>query len=98
MYKIQVPIVDSDMVRYGGRERVVAELRRMGAERVFLATGLYFTVPEERKTVMENLKINADYFKARGFEVAPRRLLTVPCQVPPIFREDWATKVLSPSA
>lgn len=69
MYKIQVPVVDSDMVRYGGRERVVAELRRMGAERVFLATGLYFTVPEERKTVMENLKINADYFKARGFEV-----------------------------
>lgn len=69
MYKITVPIIDNDMERYGGREKIVRELRRMRAERVFIATGLYFTNPEHRKTVMENLKYNVEYFKERGFEV-----------------------------
>ena len=69
MYKISVPIIDNEMTRYGGRDKVLGELRRIGAKRVFIATGFYFTDPEDRRTVMKNLKENADYFRKAGYEI-----------------------------
>ena len=68
MYKISVPIMNSNVKR-GGRERVLQELRRFDAERVFLALDRYEYDPEKRKAVMKELADNCRFFKEQGFEV-----------------------------
>lgn len=42
MYKISVPVI-SDNVDLFGRERILKELKRLGATRVFLAISQYTT-------------------------------------------------------
>ena len=39
MYKISVPIMLSTLKRSGGHEMVLGDLKKLGAERVFLALG-----------------------------------------------------------
>ena len=69
MYKISVPMICTNIKRAGGCERLEAELRKIGAQRIFLALGLLKTDPVERKKDMDTLAENCKYFKERGFEV-----------------------------
>ena len=39
MYKISIPIMLSTINRSGGHDRVLCDLKKLGAERVFLALG-----------------------------------------------------------
>lgn len=68
MYKISVPVMNSNFKR-AGRERTVKELRRFNAERVFLGFGYYKADKAERQLAMEELKDNVGYLKQNGFEV-----------------------------
>ncbi len=68
MYKISVPIMNSNVKR-SGRERTLLELKRFNAERVFLALDCYTVDPDERRKVMEDLRDNCRFFKEQGFEV-----------------------------
>ncbi len=68
MYKISVPVMNSHILR-GGRERLLEELRRLDAERVFLALDCYETDPAKRQEVMDTIRENCRYFKEQGFEV-----------------------------
>ena len=68
MYKISIPIMNENVQR-AGRERILAEVRRMNAERIFLALDTYETDPAKRVTVMETLTDNCRFFKQQGFEV-----------------------------
>ena len=68
MYKISVPIMNCNVKR-SNRERLLEEIKRFGAERIFLALDTYETDPEKRAFVMEELSDNCKFFKAEGFEV-----------------------------
>ncbi|MBQ8893746.1 MAG: hypothetical protein IJ043_04980 [Clostridia bacterium] len=68
MYKISIPIMNSNITRQG-RERTLEELKRFDAERIFLALDCYETEPDARRKSMEELAENCRYFKAHGFEV-----------------------------
>ena len=68
MYKISVPIIN-DIVDRCGRERLTEELRRLDADRVFLALSFYETDPEKKEQVLKQLRNNIRYFKDQGFEV-----------------------------
>lgn len=50
-YKITVPVICCDMERQGGREKIVSELKRLGASRVLLACDRYQCKPEKRSRV-----------------------------------------------
>ena len=67
MYKISVPIMNSHVTR-AGREKLAEMLKKIGAQRVFLALDSYVFDGEERRGVLETLRDNSDYFKAQGFE------------------------------
>lgn len=68
MYKISVPVMNSNFKR-SGREKTVEELKKSDAERVFLALDTYETDELKRKAVMAELKDNCAYLKSCGFEV-----------------------------
>ena len=68
MYKISVPIMNCNVKRIN-RERLLEEIKRFGAERIFLVLDTYETAPEKRAFVMEELSDNCKFFKAEGFEV-----------------------------
>lgn len=68
MYKISVPVMN-DNVTKDTRENVLAELRRFGAERVFLALNTYEMDPERRKSVFKLLAENCRFFQENGVEV-----------------------------
>lgn len=69
MYKISVPVINNRVEREsGGRELVLSELRRIGAERVFLAIGTHILNEEKRKKEFEILKENCEFFKSHGLE------------------------------
>lgn len=67
-YKISVPIINENVWRQG-KEAILEQLRRLDAERVFLALGCYKPDPEDQKKVFADLKENCAYFHAQGFEV-----------------------------
>lgn len=69
MYKISVPIMNSNFKR-AGREKAVKQLKELQAERVFLALDRYETDAVKRKQAMSELKENCAYLKAQGYEVA----------------------------
>ncbi len=70
MYKISVPIINSRVMHQsGGREKVLAEIKRLGAKRVFLALGRHKIEEVRRKKEFEALKENCAFFKEHGFEV-----------------------------
>ena len=68
MYKISVPVMNAHAIR-SGRERLVEELHRLDAERVFLAMDTYELDPQKQKENFETLRENVQYFKKQGFEV-----------------------------
>ena len=63
MYKISVPIMNSHVMR-AGREKLAEMLKKIGAQRVFLALDSYVVDEDERRSVLETLRGNSDYFKA----------------------------------
>ena len=68
MYKISVPISNSNLQR-NGREKTLEELRRFDAERVFLSLGCYELDAVKRQKAFTDLTENCRYFKENGFEV-----------------------------
>ena len=66
-YKISVPVMLS-LFQGDYREKAISELKRIGAERVFLAIGFYRTNQEKRKVLFEKLKDAISYLKEQGFE------------------------------
>ena len=68
MYKVSVPVMNANVIR-NDRERLLKELKRFDAKRVFLAIETYEIDYDKRKKAMEELKQNCDFFKAHGFEV-----------------------------
>ncbi len=68
MYKISVPITNSNIKR-AGREKLLSQLKRMNAERVFLALANYELDPDTQKSIFAELADNCAFFKSHGFEV-----------------------------
>ena len=68
MYKISVPIMNKSIKRIG-RERLLEELHRFDAKRVFIAIGCYESDLQKRKAIFEELKDNCRFFKEHDFEV-----------------------------
>ncbi|MBP0990839.1 MAG: hypothetical protein J5874_06665 [Oscillospiraceae bacterium] len=68
MYKISVPIMNCNVKR-SNRERLLRELKRFNAERVFLALDTYETDEKTRENVLKDIKDNCEFFKDNGFEV-----------------------------
>ena len=68
MYKISVPVMNCNVKR-SGRDLLLKELKRLNAERVFLALDTYETNAQRRKTTLLELKDNCDFLKKNGFEV-----------------------------
>ena len=68
MYKISVPIMNCNVKR-SNRDNLLAEIKRFGAERIFLALDTYELDPEKRETIFSELADNCAFFKSHGFEV-----------------------------
>jgi len=68
MYKISVPLMNRNIQR-AGREKFAEYLKKMKAERVFLALDAYFVDEKKRTVELAALKDNCEYFKSQGFEV-----------------------------
>ena len=69
MYRISVPVVLANLEKNGGKERILAELRRIGATRVMLALGALSTDRQEREKELVLLRESCQFFKQHGFEV-----------------------------
>lgn len=67
-YKVSVPVILQNLERQG-REAILAQLRELNAERVYLSIGCYETDLEKRQNMLTELKENCDYFHQQGFEV-----------------------------
>ena len=72
MYKVSVPVINGSVSRYGG-ERTLAQIRRFGAERVFLAFGKFTADAAENEKRLGMLKENAAFFRSRGYETGAWR-------------------------
>lgn len=68
MYKISVPVMNQNVNR-SNRERLLKEIKRFNAERIFLALDTYETDDKKRIKVLNELKDNCEFFKKNGFEV-----------------------------
>ncbi len=67
-YSVCVPIISTDLARFGGRDAVLAQLRQLGAKRVLLATGELLTDPAARAAMLQTMRENCAFFKAQGLE------------------------------
>ena len=70
MYNIAVPIMSTNVQNCGGREKILADLKKIGAKRVILAIGTICTDKSDRECELKHLKENTAFFKSHGFEVA----------------------------
>lgn len=68
MYRISVPLMNANIKR-NDRERVLEELKRLDAERVFLALDTYELDENKRRHILAELADNCRFFKENGFEV-----------------------------
>ena len=68
MYNISVP-VNTEAIKEKDRERLLRELKKLDATRVFLTLGTYQLDKEKREISLNQLKENCRFFKERGFEV-----------------------------
>lgn len=68
MYKISVPVMNYNIKR-SDRERLLKEIRRFNAERIFIALDTYETDENKRIEVLKELEDNCKFFKENGFEV-----------------------------
>lgn len=67
-YKISVPVMSSNLSKEN-KIKTLEELRRVGAERVFVAFSAYHTNTDTRRAVLSDLKDKIDFFKSYGYEV-----------------------------
>ena len=68
-YSVTVPVVNTPgLERFGGREKVLAELRKLGAERVNLCIDKYLFDETKRREAMRTLEENSDWFKGKGLK------------------------------
>lgn len=66
-YYITVPVMNEPgLEKFGGREKILEELQKLGASRVNLCLGKYVSDGGKRADVMRALRENSDWFKARG--------------------------------
>lgn len=68
MYKVSVPIINETAQKMG-LENILKSLKRLDAQRVFLALGKYQTDPARRSAEMKSLKENCEFFHKHGLEV-----------------------------
>lgn len=68
MYKVSVPVMNCNLKR-NGRGKTLTEIKKLDAERVFLALDTYELDVDRRKKAMEELADNCRFFKENGFEV-----------------------------
>ena len=68
MYKVSVPVLNSSL-KEQGREKILEQIRRFDAQRVFLALDQYEPDPEKRAAAMRALRDNCRFFKENGLEV-----------------------------
>lgn len=68
MYNISVPFMLDQIDKYGAQP-FIDELKKIGANIVFLALDCYKTDKDEQEKVFDSLKINVPLFKNAGFTV-----------------------------
>lgn len=68
MYKISVPVMNSNVKR-NNRERLLKELNRLDATRVFLALDQYETDKVKKEIALKELADNCKFFQDNGYEV-----------------------------
>lgn len=68
MHKISVPVMNYNVKR-SDRKRLLQELRRFNAERIFLALDTYENDKKKRIESLKELEDNCKFFKEKGFEV-----------------------------
>lgn len=68
MYKISVPVMNSNL-KGNNREKTLQEIRKLGAERIFLALDSYELDAEKRNFALQELADNCAFFKEQGLEV-----------------------------
>ncbi len=68
MYKISVPLMNA-IIKRSNRDKIVEELKKIDAERVFLALSTYELDENKQKEVFAELADNCEFFKSKGFEV-----------------------------
>lgn len=68
MYKISVPVMNCNLKR-NNREKTLQEIKKLGAERVFLALDSYELNAQKRNYVLQELADNCAFFKEQGLEV-----------------------------
>ncbi len=69
---VDVPIPNDNIAQCGGREKVLAQLKRVDAKWVELAMGKYELDPVRRRTRIAELKENAAFFARNGIVPATR--------------------------
>ena len=67
-YTLTVPFMNSCSDE-NNREKILVELKRCGADRVFIAGAGYSINKETQQKQFEELKVNYDFYKKNGFEV-----------------------------
>ncbi|MBR6602495.1 MAG: hypothetical protein IKK94_00610, partial [Clostridia bacterium] len=65
---ISVPVMSSNLTQ-DRRVATLKALKKVGAKRVFIAMTAYFSDPEKQTRALNELKVNADFFKSSGLEV-----------------------------
>lgn len=68
MYEISVPIMNSHIKR-SNRDRLLEELKRFNAKRVFIALDQYETDIAKKESALKELADNCEFFKNNGYEV-----------------------------
>lgn len=68
MYKISVPIMNHNVKR-SNRNKILEQIRKLGAERIFLALDTYETNSCKRAAVLQELADNCSFFTEQGFSV-----------------------------
>lgn len=69
MYKVSVPVMNVNFAENTDRERAVEMLKKMKAERIFLAFEADTLDGEEKEKELKALKDNLAFLKDKGFEI-----------------------------
>ena len=67
MYQISIPVKSQNFDRCG-KERILCDLKKVGAKRVFLTLATYEPDPSKRNELMNTFRENAAFLKKEGFE------------------------------
>ena len=69
MYQISVPVKSQNFDRCG-KERILCDLKKVGAKRVFLTLATYEPDPSKRNELLNTFRENAAFLKKEGFEAS----------------------------